>query len=243
MTLPNTRTRNHDPRNNFAHLSEYDAKEKRSKYLIRAFCCECGTFESVELKNPSTAQEFAEKYFRRDKGWKLGSSRSKDVCPTCVAKQKDEKMKTPIAKPIVRQERATTAAVVQMNGALKVIAPDADPGATLPPREMSRDDRRIIFSKLEDVYLDEATGYSAGWSDAKLATDLNVPRAWVEKIREENFGPAIDEETVAIMARLNDLRAAASDAIGEITSKLDEMKGRLSAINETIRNLSSRNMK
>jgi hypothetical protein len=54
---------------------------------------------------------------------------------------------------------------------------------------MGREDRRIIFDKLNGVYLDERRGYDTGWSDHKVSTDLGVPRAWVEQVREEMFGP------------------------------------------------------
>ena len=57
-----------------------------------------------------------------------------------------------------------------------------------PPREMRREDRRSIFAKIEEVYLDEDKGYSSGWSDAKVSQSLGVPLAWVREIREENFG-------------------------------------------------------
>ncbi len=49
-----------------------------------------------------------------------------------------------------------------------------------PPAELTRENRRIILAKLEEVYVDEKTGYSPGWTDAKLALDLGVPRAWVK---------------------------------------------------------------
>ena len=58
-----------------------------------------------------------------------------------------------------------------------------------PPRVMQRDDRRIIFEKLNAVYLDEKRGYDNDWSDHKVAIDLGVPRSWVEQVRDEMFGP------------------------------------------------------
>jgi hypothetical protein len=61
--------------------------------------------------------------------------------------------------------------------------------AVEPPREMSRDDRRVIFAKLDEVYIDENKGYDNGWSDHRVAVDLGVPRAWVASVREEMFGP------------------------------------------------------
>ena len=57
------------------------------------------------------------------------------------------------------------------------------------PRQMSREDRRIIFEKLNEVYVDEKSGYSSPWTDEKVSVDLGVPRAWVSNVREEMFGP------------------------------------------------------
>lgn len=65
-----------------------------------------------------------------------------------------------------------------------------------PPKTMTREDRRIIFEKLNEVYLDDKVGYSDGWSDDKVANDLAVPRAWVKLIRDENFGDEITSESV-----------------------------------------------
>lgn len=77
------------------------------------------------------------------------------------------------------------------------------------PKEMTRDDRRIVFAKLNDVYLGEHEGYSAGWTDAKVADDLGVPRAWIATIREENFGPVRENEaSVALRAELKRLQEA-----------------------------------
>lgn len=69
-----------------------------------------------------------------------------------------------------------------------LVAVDTAP-ATEAPRQMGFADRRLIMIKLEEVYLDERTGYVQPWTDQKVATDLNVPRAWVTELREQNFGP------------------------------------------------------
>lgn len=64
-----------------------------------------------------------------------------------------------------------------------------------PPVEMSREDGRIIFAKLNDVYIDERVGYGPGWSDKRVAADLSVPLAWVRKVRVEHFGDEGMSET------------------------------------------------
>ncbi|WP_176086911.1 hypothetical protein [Martelella sp. HB161492] len=56
-----------------------------------------------------------------------------------------------------------------------------------PPPVMKRDDRRIIAAKLDDVYSTDA--YVEPWTDAAVAKDLGVPRAWVSEVREAFFGP------------------------------------------------------
>ena len=63
-------------------------------------------------------------------------------------------------------------------------------------RVMTREDRRIVFEKLNEVYVNDKVGYGAGWTDEKVATDLGVPRAWVRLIREENFGDEVGNEDI-----------------------------------------------
>jgi len=57
----------------------------------------------------------------------------------------------------------------------------------LPP-EITKEDRRIIFSEIDSHYLDETRGYDRDWNDERVAKSLNVPLAWVRNIREDNFG-------------------------------------------------------
>lgn len=76
------------------------------------------------------------------------------------------------------------------------------------PRTMSRDDGRIIYEKLRDVY--EVKSYVVGWSDKRVADDLGVPRAWVENVRSQFFGEAGgNEQADAFLAQIAALRAEA----------------------------------
>ena len=68
-------------------------------------------------------------------------------------------------------------------------------------RVMTRDDRRIVFEKLNEVYLNDKVGYAKGWTDEKVAVDLGVPRAWVRLIREENFGDEVGNEDIREQVR------------------------------------------
>lgn len=146
-------------------------------------CRKCGAVEKLAIpnhgKDPSP-ENVAAKF--RNKGWSVAARRGHDVCPSCQSRNK--------AKLRVVSESEET-----------------QPFHAEPPREMSREDRRVIFAKLNDVYLDEDQGYDAGWSDAKVADDLGVPRAWITAIREENFGAEIiiGDGAKALIAEFNDL--------------------------------------
>ncbi|MET3995011.1 hypothetical protein ABID65_006677 [Bradyrhizobium sp. S3.9.2] len=114
-------------------------------------------------------------------GWQIGHVRYQHRCPKCLS--------------IVKFDNKVEA---KKNGAqpMKVVE---------NTRVMSREDRRIIFDKLNQVYVDDAVGYGAGWTDEKVATDLGVPRAWVRVIREENFGDEVANED--IRKKLNEATA------------------------------------
>lgn len=59
-------------------------------------------------------------------------------------------------------------------------------------RAMTKADDRIIMAKLEEVYIDENTGYRDDWDDAKVATDLGIPTGWVAFVRDRSFGPELN---------------------------------------------------
>ncbi len=113
-----------------------------------------------------------------------------------------------------------------------------------PPQEMSREDRRCVFEKLNEVYLDEDHGYGDGWSDERVAKDLGVPRAWVSKIRDENCGPEVGPKAKANFAEearkiLDEARAEISKGavqIGTVSAqqsvvlkKIEKLEERISA--------------
>lgn len=132
------------------------------------------------------------------KGWMIGRRQGDDLCPGCAnAKQGKQKAMSNVVKPAI-----FSAASLE------------------PPREMTRDDRRIIISKLDAVYLDSKRGYDAGWSDHKVASDLGVPRKWVETIRAENFGDSGgNEEMAEFYAQAKALLAETHKAIQDFTAE------------------------
>lgn len=84
------------------------------------------------------------------------------------------------------------------------------------PREMGVKDRLQIIKILVGVY-DEVNGrYCDGSTDHTVAHGLGMPRAWVETVREENFGPSgKNVEMDRISSELGALAAAAKKLVDD----------------------------
>jgi len=140
-------------------------------------CGHCGVKGTVGCNTFKGGNESEEKFiFSRleASGWKIGKRDNQHRCPKCFTAIK------------------VTAKQKQAEKKMTTIANIAKP----PAAEMSREDRRIIFEKLNEVYADEKTGYTGDWTDAKLASDLGVARVWVSKVRDEMFGPEGGNENI-----------------------------------------------
>jgi hypothetical protein len=137
----------------------------------------------------------ATKRAERD-GWFVGNGPARDLCPSCI----EEKSRAPVLT-IVKDEQMEQ----------KVAAE--------PPREMGRDERRIIYSKLNDVYLNDKEGYAPPWTDQKVADDLGCPRAWVATVRDEMFGP------VASNPEIDGLIKDAERLLADATGVAQAMRG------------------
>jgi len=207
----------------------------------KAKCGYCDRTESIQVNtvrshgddDEQVERKVADKFERL--GWKIGKSTSQHRCPSCftalkvAAKKRNEQLKVvPInpmeTKPIEPIE--ATSVIVEV--------PQA------PTKRPSRDERRIIHNKIDEKYVSEAIGYTSGWNDKKVADDLGVPVAWVAEIRDENFGPNIDEvmaETVSnAKALLDELKAAryTAEPILAALKALDERAVKIELILTTI---------
>ena len=82
-----------------------------------------------------------------------------------------------------------------------------------PPRRPTPEQSRALLEALEIVFCPDA-GFDAGYDDARVATEQNMPRRWVEDIREQFLGPVpapkVDHIAEARKA-LSDLALAAAD--------------------------------
>lgn len=199
---------------------------------VKIVCSSCGKTK-VFRKHGTIHPVHAANVFRNE-GWAVGAGPRADKCPDCVsglghAKPKPEAKPEPVkdlkelAAAIVAKEKHEEAVpAVEIPQPIKL-----DPPVT-PPSEMTKADRRVINAKLEDVYLDETTGYKGEWTDEKVAVDLGVSVLWVSELREQNFGPA---KNVAVLARqmeeLLTFGAKIAATAKGIQSAVDEIDGRI----------------
>lgn len=134
-------------------------------------------------------------------GWRVGKTRGQHRCPECVRLATNAFAKLePLKKGMTEMPTnnglngPSTIAIAAASKSAPAPTPLATPpttseGQVEPPPKMTRDDRRVIFAKLNEVYQDESHGYALDWSDKRVAEDLGVPRAWVSEVRDLHFGP------------------------------------------------------
>jgi hypothetical protein len=152
----------------------------------RVTCGYCDKSHSIavnQMQGIGDDEEIVEGYIAKkfeNLGWLIGRRAIDHRCPECFAAIKASNARKRREKEMANNK------VVPMNSPAEVLNP------------ISRDDRRLIFEKLRDVYANETTGYKDDWTDEKVATDLGASRAWISKIREENFGPDINENSVKL---------------------------------------------
>lgn len=91
------------------------------------------------------------------------------------------------------------------------------------PPEMTKEDRRIIFSEIDSHYLDETRGYDRDWNDERVAKGLNVPMAWVRTIREDNFGPEQGDQIGVEVEKLKVASVEAEKLIAAMRAVWDAM--------------------
>lgn len=194
--------------------------EGRPVSARRIVCDGCGiTADYVTSGSGPQSSTVVARWFRQ-RGWSVGNKPRADQCQACHEQANAERR--------TRREQITqTKETVMANAA------PAKPAAE-PPREMGRDDRRVVFAKLNEVYLDETKGYESGWTDVRVAQDLGVPVAWVASVREENFGPARDNEEIR---RFLDLVAGVALDSARVEAEFAKLAERKAAIAERVRDL------
>lgn len=187
----------------FEPVTRYDKESGQTRTGLKITCSTCGRVDAKFSSKSVMSHVHAAQSFRND-GWAVGGSPRADKCPACLRK---------ITGHAVPSQMAQVAAVQ--------LPP---PVEKVEKKAMDRTDKRLIFSKLNEVYRDEKTGYTQGWDDKKVAEDLGVPVEWVAAVRNEDFGPAVD----------------AAALVGDIRGRLAKLRRRFDGLDESLSSLSDR---
>lgn len=90
--------------------------------------------------------------------------------------------------------------------------------APVVPRPLTHSERTKIRDLLEVNFDWNRGAYLNGFTDQKIATDLNVPRIHVENIRETAYGPIkVSPEFVKFQTELEQLTKQSQAIIEQIT--------------------------
>ena len=207
-------------------------------HLVRAVKLKCSTcsFEERVRSNSQNGPPSEERDLQHLKrkfessGWGFDK---KPKCPHCI---REEEARAKAAAKALKVEAKLPKLEAEMfapKPELKIV--------DTPPREMGREDKRIIFERLNDVYLSEKEGYAIGWTDSKVAADLGVPRIWVQNVRAEMFGDInTNAEIVLQMKQARELieegRRGLADMQARITA-MENFEARLKHMEEVLRDI------
>lgn len=160
----------------------------------RIYCSQCTSHEDCVNTKESKLPPIAARQFFARRGWHVGKKPKDDVCPKCIERAQNERKAQKLT--LVTKERTDMGHIDGKNLATN----NPLPIKAEPPKAMGIEDRRIVYEKIGDVYLDPKTGYSKGWTDQRIAEELGCPRAWVSEVRDMMFGPEANQELAALRA-------------------------------------------
>jgi hypothetical protein len=209
------------------------------KYIraYRVQCSLCRRTEKVQMNTQQSSgaghddEQLARRTQRKfeERGWAIGKRERDDLCCDCRV----DKLKSETPSKLIQFTAAAAAPdrTSDFPPAQSVPIPKAN-GHAAP---LTREARRLIYMKLEEVYESESTGYKDGWSDDHVARDLELSLAWVETVRKENFGEWNDNPTLRGLIEETDKAIADSKAIcaavqtqsNELQRQFDVLKGSL----------------
>lgn len=196
-------------------MRDWEGKPERHEGKIvkthRVVCGACGTTSAIHGMNMGAAvcaEQMPKKFAA--KGWEIGKRPDDDRCPACALKEK-----------VTRR----TAKVIQMNEAKM---------AAEPPREPTRADLRKVQDALDIHYPVPERGYSSGFNDEVLAKQIDVPRDWVKRVREQFFGPEHDVDMRRIEAEVESIRRDFKAVEDTTLSSVDKVSKRVEALIKTV---------
>jgi hypothetical protein len=180
--------------------------DNRTQHVARAVCCQCPAHVEVVLAHDLPPDVVVRKI--AEKGWER-HGRLKWLCAGCLS-----------SKP-----KNDPDALIRSAVASGKVVPMPPPVHSAPAvgaqevRELTVDEKRRVRGLLDANFDDAAGIYLDGYSDQRIATEADVPRACVRQLREASYGPIKRHpELDAIEAQIAEARAVAETARQEIAT-------------------------
>lgn len=175
-------------------LGNGDASGPREATGTCGFVIKCGACHHATYGGkPSDHRlppEAVHQLFRKQ-GWIVGARHpSANRCPRCQHSPKPAKEQT-----------------------MPTLVPK-DPPAVLPilPRSLNGKEMRLVSGLLDEHFDDKLGSFDPEWSDERIATQIDVPRAAVVKLREEGWGVIkVDRVIEGLKSEAASLRAMLVD--------------------------------
>lgn len=184
--------------------------------VLRCGTKDCKTIGRIPVGAFGDKPEWIRKLFER-RGWEVDQhNQSRCVCPTCIKGRRARRESVKIIKhePVVAAARVLPAEPVKrLVEELKMPPVDI---RSIPAADKTK------MRQILDSHFDDAAGiYIDGYSDAKVAAELNLPRATVFAYREATYGPLKrDPELDEFLAGLDEVKKKMADLQSDI-AKLD----------------------
>ena len=172
--------------------------------------CACGASHEIIDRKHLPPKVIEQKFAQAE--WRALVGSKKAICPKCSRRRKAPRS----------TQRKEPAVSKPTNGA----AQNAD-----TVRHPTMKDFREIVNALEMYFDAEAGLYKSGYSDDKIADELQVPRASVSKVRAEAFGDLkIDPE----LLKLQEQVIAAQNTCRSLSRQLATMQDKVTAATQTV---------
>jgi len=198
--------------------------------MIKCSKPDCNNKLYFTKSNGAISPVHAANWFR-NKGWIVGGSMRADLCPDHAHRLHTGKAEQP-PEPVKKEETKPEQLTIELT----------EPPVKAAVAEPSKTDKRIIISKLNDVYGDGI--YTKDWTDKKVATELGVAEEWVAKLRDEAgyFGPNVNASAAAeelkslqgTYARLSGMASQLKEMHNGFVKRLDEFDEGVATYTEKI---------
>lgn len=225
-------------------MVEHGDNKTRGMQIICGRCKNVGRipFNTVAYGGERQAELILMRKFS-NMGWVIGRLSSRHRCPTCVSSTKPLAAALSVVSNNTNHQKEHLAmAPTKIDSG---VSPVALHNASREVHGLHRDDARVIYAKLDGVYLTERTGYSGGWTDARVSKDLGVPIEWVADVRERWFGPdsnvAATEQIAASKAVIAECEVALAKGneliamMATLQTTLDQHRSDLAALEQSLK--------